>query len=222
MAIALAAVLCISGIAGYRSGMKEKMAAENAAEFRDAAQVEETDGKVSKVELDVPSKPANAGANEEGKESTEDAEAANAATAETFGEEAKMIWPVDGDLVKDYSMDTTIYFDTLDQYKVNPGLMIQADVNEEVVAAFGGTVTEISDSSEYGTMLTVDMGEGYEAVYGQMKDLSVEEGSTIVKGQALGNVATPTSYYTNEGSHLFFEIKKDGKPVDPKAWLAEK
>ena len=100
--------------------------------------------------------------------------------------------------------------------------MIQADVNEEFVAAFSGTVTEIRDDSEYGTVLTVDMGNGYEAIYGQVKDLTVENGDPVVKGQALGNVAEPTGYYTQEGSHLFFEIRKDGTPADPAQWLSER
>lgn len=224
MACALAAVLCISGIAGYRSGMQEKEAAENAAEFKDVAQADGAQETTEPVtELDVPSEPVNAGASEETEKHTEsEAVATEAQTGETFGDEAQMLWPCSGEILKPYSMDTTIYFETLDQYKCNPGMMIQADVNEEFVAAFSGTVTEIRDDSEYGTVLTVDMGNGYEAIYGQVKDLTVENGDPVVKGQALGNVAEPTGYYTQEGSHLFFEIRKDGTPADPAQWLSER
>lgn len=217
MACALAAVLCISGIAGYRSGMADKKAAENAAQFRDAALArEETRETEPFTELDAPSEPVNAAALEE----TEDA--APEQTPETFGAEAKLLWPCEGAVLKPYSMDTTIYFETLDQYAGNPGLMIEADVNAQFVAAFGGTVSDIREDSQYGTVLTVDMGDGYETIYGQVKDLTVDVGDPVVKGQALGYVAEPTGYYTKEGSHLFFAVRKDGTPKDPADWLAER
>lgn len=88
------------------------------------------------------------------------AEAANATVAETFGDDAKMVWPVEGEILKEFSADKTIYFETLDQYKCNPVILIKADVNQEVVAAFGGTVESITEDSVNGMVLTVDMGNG--------------------------------------------------------------
>lgn len=202
---ALVLVLGISGIAGYRSGMKDRMDAQNAAEFYQA-------------QNDVPE------VSEEEKEAVEQAVAesvaeANAQAAETFGEETKMVWPVKGDILKEYSMDKTIYFETLDQYKCNPALLIKADVNQEVTAAFSGTVESVQEDSVNGMVVTVDMGNGYKAFYGQMKDLEVEEGVPVVKGQAIGNVAQPTKYFSEEGSHLYFGMTKDGEPVDPMDYL---
>ena len=202
---ALVLVLGISGIAGYRSGMKDRMDAQNAAEFYQA-------------QNDVPE------VSEEEKEAVEQAVAesvaeANAQAAETFGEETKMVWPVKGDILKEYSMDKTIYFETLDQYKCNPALLIKADVNQEVTAAFSGTVEFVQEDSVNGMVVTVDMGNGYKAFYGKMKDLEVEEGGPVVKGQAIGNVAQPTKYFSEEGSHLYFGMTKDGEPVDPMDYL---
>ena len=129
------------------------------------------------------------------------------------------MWPVVGEILKEFSADKTIYFETLDQYKCNPALFIKADVNQEVVAAFGGTVESITEDSVNGTVLTVDMGNGYKAIYGQMKDINTKEGETVVKGQAIGNVAQPTKYYTEEGSHLYFGLTKDDTPVNPQDYL---
>lgn len=39
-----------------------------------------------------------------------------------------------------------------------------------------GTVESVTEDSVNGTMITVDMGNGYKAVYGQMKDVNVKEG----------------------------------------------
>lgn len=211
---ALVVVLGISGIAGYRSGMKDKAAAENAAEFSQAENAPEVLDETPAVAVGNTTDIENAVA-----ESVAEAEAANASVAETFGDDAKMVWPVEGEILKEYSPDKTIYFETLDQYKCNPALMIKADVNQEVVGAFGGTVESVTEDSVNGTMITVDMGNGYKAVYGQMKDVNVKEGDKVVKGQAIGNVAQPTKYYTEEGSHLYFGMTKDGTPVDPQNYL---
>jgi septal ring factor EnvC (AmiA/AmiB activator) len=213
MLTALVVVLGISGVAGYRSGVSDKAEAEKAAEFSQAENTPEVlendevtdDAKQSDIEAAVSESVA--------------AEAANAAVTETFGDDAKMVWPVEGEILKEFSMDSTIYFETLDQYKCNPALLIKADVNQEVVAAFGGTVESITEDSVNGTMLTVDMGNGYMAVYGQMQDLNVKEGDSIVKGQAIGNIAQPTKYFTEEGSHLYFGMTKDGTPVNPQDYL---
>lgn len=212
---ALVIVLCVSGIAGYRSGMKDKRVAENAAEFSEAENVPEVLGESMEEAV------ANAG--ESGTqigEMTGKTQEANASVAETFGEKAEMVWPVEGEVMKPFSADTTIYFETLDQYKCNPAMLIKADVNQEVVAAFGGTVESVAEDSVNGMVITVDMGDGYKAVYGQMKDVNVKEGDAIVKGQAIGNVAEPTKYFTEEGSHLYFSLTKDEAPVNPQDYLA--
>ena len=67
----------------------------------------------------------------------------------------------------------------------------------------------------------MELGSGYQAVYGQLKDLAVEEGQTIEKGAVIGYIASPTKYYSEEGSNLYFAMKKDGEPVDPIAYLPE-
>lgn len=215
LTVALVAVLCISGIAGYRSGMKDKGAAENAAEFSEA--------KNGPAVLDEKAEAASGNAKDienAVSESVSDAQAANAAVAETFGEDAEMVWPVEGEILKEFCMDTTVYFETLDQYKCNPAMLIKADINQEVVAAFGGTVESVTEDSVNGMTVTVDMGSGYKAVYGQMKDINVKEGDAVVKGQALGNVAQPTKYYTEEGSHLYFGLTKEETPVNPQEFLS--
>ena len=51
-----------------------------------------------------------------------------------FTADSRMLWPVRGNVLLDYSMDKTIYFPTLDQYKCNPGIVIQSDVSTPVEA----------------------------------------------------------------------------------------
>ena len=47
----------------------------------------------------------------------------------------------------------------------------------------------------------------------------VKEGDTVKKGAIIGYVAAPTKYYSEEGSNLYFAMKKDGEPIDPIAYL---
>lgn len=201
---ALVVVLSISGIAGYRSGIKDKNTEDNVAQ------------NIAQNAAEKVSAPTN---NPTDEKMAEDSEAANADVAETFGEEAQMVMPTEGDVLKPFSMDTTIYFDTLDQYKCNPAMLIKADVNQEVVASFGGKVESVEEDAVNGSMIIVDMGNGYKAIYGQMKDIGVKEGDTIVKGQAIGNVAQPTKYFAEEGSHLYFGMTKEDAPVNPQDYL---
>ena len=63
--------------------------------------------------------------------------------------------------------------------------------------------------------LTMELGNGYEAIYGQLADLTVEEGDTIEAGTLIGYVGEPTKYYTLEGSNLYFQLLKDDDPVNP-------
>ena len=136
-----------------------------------------------------------------------------------FTEDTIMLWPVNGEVVIDYSMDATTYFPTLDQYKYNPSLVMSAAVGDPVQAAANGQVMSISEDVETGTTLTMDMGNGYQAVYGQLKDVAVQEGQTVEAGTIIGYVNDPTRYYVEEGANLYFAMTKDGAPVDPMIYI---
>lgn len=152
---------------------------------------------------------------------TETAAGAVSAPSLSFSEETQMEWPVNGNILLDYNMDQTIYFPTLDQYKLNPAIAVQAVEGTPVLASVPGTVYSIEENAQTGTTVTMELGSGYQAVYGQLKDLAVEEGQTVEKGDVIGYIAAPTKYYSEEGSNLYFAMKKDGEPVDPIAYLPE-
>lgn len=136
-----------------------------------------------------------------------------------FSEETLMEWPIHGNILVDYSMDSTVYFPTLDQYRLSPAIAVQADEGAPVMSAVNGTVYSVEETAKTGTTVTMELGNGYQAVYGQLKDLNVSEGDTVKKGAIIGSVNAPTKYYSEEGSNLYFAMKKDGKPIDPIAYL---
>ena len=132
-----------------------------------------------------------------------------------FADSDSLLWPVQGDVILNYSMDKSIYFSTLNQYKYHPAIVISASVGSEVQCAARGKVSQIKVDEETGTTITMDLGSGYETVYGQLKEVAVEEGDTVEAGSRLGYVSEPTKYYTLEGSNLYFQLLKDGEPVNP-------
>lgn len=156
----------------------------------------------------------------EQKQTKQNAQAhSNAAVSLNFTSESDLSWPLQGDVILNYSMDQTVYFATLEQYKYNPALIIAGKVNDPVNAAATGKITDISANEETGLTVTMDLGNGYSAVYGQLKEVLYKEGATVEAGNAIGYVAEPTKYYSVEGSNLYFELLKGDEPVDPMQFM---
>lgn len=157
--------------------------------------------------------------NHENGETTDVSASAINLPAINFSEDTLMEWPVNGNILQDYSMDQTVYFSTLDQYKLSPAIAVGAVEGAPVVAAVNGTVYSVEQDIQTGTTVTMELGNGYQAIYGQLADLTVAEGDTVKKGTTIGYIAQPTKYYSTEGTNLYFEMKKDGEPIDPIAYL---
>ena len=149
------------------------------------------------------------------------AETAGAGSEINFSEGDKLIWPVSGAVLMNYSMNKTVYFATLEEYKYNPALIIGGAVNDQVISAGKGIVKSIDKTPQEGTTVTVDMGNGYEAIYGQLQNVQVKTGDSVEAKTVLGYLAEPTRYYSVEGCNLYFEFRKDGQPIDPLQYLSE-
>lgn len=132
-----------------------------------------------------------------------------------FAADSRMLWPVRGNVILDYSMDKTIYFPTLDQYKCNPGIVIQSDVSTPVEAPANARVLEVGANEEIGNYVVMDLGNDYTVTCGQLKEITAVQGEYLTKGQVLGYVAEPTKYYSVEGVNVFLEMKHQGENVDP-------
>ena len=217
--------------AGTRTSNDEPITPQLAAED-ERTRISETaapmvDAGTTDVEADVEADPeadlevaeAESAEEEESTDASAEAEAAAPAIDVSFTEESLMTWPLEGQILLDYSMDHTIYHPTLDLYKYSKGIAIQSSVGSPVMAATNGTVLSIEEMSETGTTVVLDMGNGYQSTYGQLTDLNVVVGQTIPQGTILGYVSEPTKYYTEEGSNLYFAMSKDEAPIDPIQYL---
>lgn len=133
----------------------------------------------------------------------------------SFGAGDSLVWPISGTVLINYSADRTVYFATLKAYKCNPGIVMSAAEGDTITAAASGVVKEVFYNEEIGNAVRIDIGRGYEAIYGQLKDIQVSAGSTVEVGTVLGYIAAPTKYFRVEGCNAYFALEKDGQPVDP-------
>lgn len=154
-------------------------------------------------------------------EENENAQAISTAMQPTlnFEEGDSLVWPVVGNVLINYSMDKTIYFPTLDQYKYNPAIIIQANEGDMITAAAAGKVTKVFEDAQIGTAVVMELGNGYEITYGQLTNVLVSEGSYVSMGDMIAQVAAPTAYYSVEGTNVYFKLTKDGTPLNPMTCL---
>ena len=168
-------------------------------------------------ELEIPAPAENTDNNPQtGVQST-----ARSSTSINFSEDSKLLWPVNGSILMSYSMDKTVYFSTLDQYKYNPAVIISGAEGDQVLCGTTGIVKSIDITAETGTTVNVDIGNGYELFYGQLKEVPVNVGDYVEAKSVLGYVSQPTKYYSVEGCNVYFEMRKDGQPVNPVEYLEE-
>lgn len=131
-----------------------------------------------------------------------------------YSEDQGLTRPVGGEVLLPYSMDGSIYFATLDQYKYNPATVFFAEEGEDVAACAEGRIVDVYDDMELGKVVALELGDGYVATYGQLSDIQVEKNEYVKAGEKLGTVAAPSRFYTLEGCNLYFCLKKDGEPVN--------
>ena len=200
----------------YQNRMEQELAkAETAADEETKENSEET--ATNEIVLPEAEGTEDAGQAANDALSLEDgnAETAGAAADVWFSEESILEWPASGAVLINYSMDKTVYFATLEQYKYNPALIVGGEVGEMIGASAPGVVTNIEQDAQTGLTVTLDMGNGYSAIYGQLKEVPLEVGAYVNTGETIGYLSEPTKYFATEGANLYFEVQKDGAPVNP-------
>lgn len=132
-----------------------------------------------------------------------------------FREDESVLWPIVGNVLIDYSMDKPVYFASLEQYKYHPAIVIKAQEGQNITAAAEGQIAKIEKQDQLGNVITMDLGSGYEAIYGQLTNIQVKVGDRVKQGDYLADVAAPTKFYSVEGCNVYFALRKDGKPINP-------
>lgn len=127
-----------------------------------------------------------------------------------------MIYPVNGEIGLGYSPSDLVYSKTLKEWTVHNGIDIIAKRGTPVVAAEKGTVENITETAGNGIEMVISHENGYKTIYANLssKDM-VKVGDKVEKGQVISGVGNTSSFEYYEPEHLHFEVKKDGKLMDP-------
>lgn len=99
------------------------------------------------------------------------------------------------------------------------GIDIDAEYGESVVATADGTVSKAGWHHSYGKTVIIEHKDGYETLYGHLSKLTVKEGEKVTAGEVIGKAG---STGRSSGTHLHYEVIKNGKRVDPSNYLTLK
>lgn len=133
-----------------------------------------------------------------------------------FAESKGLRRPLEGEILIPFSMNGSVYFSTLRDYRYNPALIIGTETGTPVAACADGKVIAIFQNEEIGHAVTMDLGNGYQITYGQLEGINVSMDSYVNEGDQIAVVAAPTKYYCVEGTNLYLKLTgKDKKAVDP-------
>jgi murein DD-endopeptidase MepM/ murein hydrolase activator NlpD len=105
-----------------------------------------------------------------------------------------------------------------DPAESHPGIDIAAAVGTPVRASGGGTVAAVGEDPDYGLYVRLRHPSGYETMYGHTSRLLVAEGDDVRAGQV---IALTGSSGRSTAPHLHFEIRRDGKSLDPLTLVKE-
>ncbi len=98
------------------------------------------------------------------------------------------------------------------------GVLIKASGGSEVHAVARGRVIYAGYLRGYGMLLILNHGNGWMSMYGNNETLLHGVGDQVEAGTAIGTASPPTGINTG----VYFELRKNGQPVDPRSWLSKR
>ena len=125
----------------------------------------------------------------------------------------KLDWPVHGELKREFGKAKHREFAT-DVFR--NGIDIDAPVGEEIRSVEKGRVVFADRLAGYGKMVIVDHGDRYYTIYAHLSEFTKKNGDTVRRGESIGLVGDSDSL---AGAGLYFEMRKDGRSIDPVPWF---
>lgn len=129
------------------------------------------------------------------------------------GEPLSLSRPVGASVAREFG-------DTWDDLKgmktFHSGLDFDAPAGEPVYAALPGRVIEAKHDGASGNSVVISHGAGLETVYAHLQRAGVTAGTCVKAGEQIGTVGSSGLV---PGPRLYFELRRDGTPVDPSALL---
>ena len=110
---------------------------------------------------------------------------------------------------------------TLIRYAVHQGMDFEANAGDNVLAARAGTVTAVvTDNILNENYVTITHSDGVTSTYKYIvAKEGLKVGDTVKRGDVIGTVAEAGGMEMNDGEHLHFEVRVNGRTVDPDTYL---
>lgn len=136
------------------------------------------------------------------------------------GAKASLTLPVEGKVVKTFSLDAPMYSKTLDQFQIHQGIDIEADTDAQVKAALSGTVTKVYEDDKLGLTIEITHEGGLLTRYSNLStEKLVEEGDVVKTGDVISGVGSSALFESLDPPHLHFEVERNGAYENPKDFL---
>jgi murein DD-endopeptidase MepM/ murein hydrolase activator NlpD len=127
-----------------------------------------------------------------------------------------MIWPTGPTRRVTSEFSTARPHPTLGVTRAHNGIDIGAPHGQAVFAAAPGTVISVGPQGGYGNTVIIDHGGGISTLYAHNSTLVAKVGQVVAQGQTIARVG---STGISTGPHVHFEVRVNGKPVNPRGWL---
>jgi septal ring factor EnvC (AmiA/AmiB activator) len=128
----------------------------------------------------------------------------------------RLPWPAEGRIVASFGAQVHPRFGTR---TFKNGVDIEAAQGREVAAVATGHVIYTGWFKGYGNLVILDHENDYYTLYAHLAEIAVKEGDDVRGGQRIGTVGDTGSL---EGPRLYFEVRHQGKPQNPEAWLRQR
>jgi len=128
-------------------------------------------------------------------------------------QKGRMRMPVKGEVIETFGKHKHPEFNS---YTFSKGIVISAAAGSDIRTIYEGTVIFADYFKGYGNMIIIDHGGGYFSLYAYASRLNRKVGSDVAKGDVVAAVGDVDSA---KGPALYFEIRHQGKPVDPAGWV---
>ena len=139
---------------------------------------------------------------------------------EDKAQEIKFIYPVEGEVIKEFAKDSLIYSETLEEWVTHTGIDIKAERATVVKSVADGTVKSIKNDPRFGLTVTIEHSDGYTSSYSSLLTAEfVKEGEKVTQGQTIGTVGNSAVFEVAQDNHLHFELLKDGSNINPEMYL---
>lgn len=134
---------------------------------------------------------------------------------ETQAEAPRFTLPLGSFISKDYSGDNVVYSNTMRDWRVHTGIDFGDNRGQSVLSIADGTVTDVREDALWGTVLTIDHGDGLIARYcGLEKGSTPQPDDVVERGVVIGKLGE-IPIESQDGPHLHLELSREGKPIDP-------